>query len=224
MPVIGPLLFASNNPGKFVEASAICKPASVQLVSPQQLAAGEVPGIPVLNGAAPEVEEIAESYAGNARIKADAFQAWSRLAALADDTGLEVRALGGRPGIHSARYAGPSANGRSNIEKLLSELDQLEASGAETFSRRARFVCLLVLACGKGRYLQAEASLEGEIGREPRGGGGFGYDSVFIVQGRGLTLAQLKEACEPVKTHRILALEKMIAMLKQAPAIESPLC
>ena len=201
----GQILFASTNKGKFKEASALCAEHGLKLVSPYEVAG---------NGPVPDVDENQGTYVGNCRLKAEAFFAWSGLPSLADDTGLEVAALNGRPGVHSARYSGPDANGLKNNEKLLSELATLGAGQQKPVDRSARFVCKLVLAFGNGEYLEADGELPGSIGVDMRGGGGFGYDCVFQVDGYGRTLAQLKEKGVPVKTHRILALEKMIGMLE----------
>ena len=160
----------------------------------------------------PDVAEHADSYHGNARLKADSFFRWCGLPSLADDTGLEVDALGGRPGVHSARYAGPHGRSEDNIRKLLREISQSPSLGKK--GRRARFVCHLVLKFGDGQYVENHAELMGEIGFAPHGHGGFGYDSVFIVDGYGKTLAELKEKDLPVKTHRILALEKLLSGLR----------
>ena len=157
----------------------------------------------------PEVLESAADYAGNARLKAEAFAAWSGLAAVADDTGLEVQALGGAPGILSARFAGEQGNMKANIAKLLKEMEGQN-------NRQAFFRCVLCLVQPSVVPLTVEGILTGEIAREPRGAGGFGYDNVFVVAGCGRTLAELKEAKVEIKTHRILALEKLFAQLSQA--------
>lgn len=207
------LLFASGNAGKFTEISLVCKSFDVRALAPKDLESPSIRhelGVEP-QGPAPEVQETASTYHGNARLKADAFHAWSGLPSLADDTGLEVDALDGRPGVHSARYAGPRQNPGENIRKLLGEIN--ESDHLRQKGRRARFVCQLALKLGENRYLEAHGELMGEIGFAPKGQGGFGYDSIFIVQGFSQTLAELKEKRIHVKTHRIAALEKLLAEL-----------
>ncbi len=201
------MLFASTNKGKINEAKGVCGRMGVELVSPYELES---------SGPIPNVVEDADSYAGNCKLKADAFFVWSGLPSLADDTGLEVAALNGRPGVLSARFAGENADGPSNSRKLLHELDMLQRDGNGAVDRTARFVCTLILAFGNGKYIEANGILEGSIARQPKGEGGFGYDSVFLVKGYdNKTLAELKEENAGVKTHRILALEQIARQLAE---------
>ena len=153
----------------------------------------------------PEVEENGASYAENAALKARAFFSWCGQATLADDSGLEVAALNSGPGVHTARYAGPAASDAQNREKLLREL-------AAVSNRAACYRASLHLIESSGAVSLAEGRLDGSIAHAERGQGGFGYDPIFILAGGDKTLAELKEAGCVVKTHRILALEKLFSL------------
>ena len=134
-------------------------------------------------------EEDGATLRENALLKARAALALTGRPALADDTGLEVDALGGRPGIRAARFAGPDATYESNRRRLLAELD-----GVEPARRTARFRCVCVACLPDGRELAAEGVLEGRITTAPRGANGFGYDPLFEVEDTGRTMAELSEA------------------------------
>lgn len=155
-----------------------------------------------------EVIEDADSFLGNARLKARALVAATGDSALADDSGLVVDRLGGAPGVHSARFAGPAATDADNVDKLLRDL---EARGATTEqARRARFVCVIVLAHPDGSEVIAEGSVEGVIATEPRGSFGFGYDPVFQpLQGTGDTFAQMSPDEKNAMSHRGRALQAL---------------
>jgi XTP/dITP diphosphohydrolase len=147
----------------------------------------------------PEVEETGETLLDNARLKARALVAATGRAAIADDTGLEVAALGGAPGVHSARWAGAGASYADNVTKLL------EALGGEkgTEARRARFRTVAVAAWPGGEELVAEGAVNGWITEVPAGRGGFGYDPVFVPEeGDGRTFAELA-AEDPAAKHRL---------------------
>jgi len=193
------VLFASTNRGKFLELKAPLAAHGIDLVLPLDL------GLPT---APPQVDEDRPTYEGNARKKAQAYALWSGMPTLADDTGLEVECLGGAPGIYSARYAGPGAGSKENKLKLLKVLAK------EKKNRRARFVSTLVLHWPNGKSVEANGSLEGAIVTAERGTGGFGYDTLFEVETRGRTLAELKGAGEIVDTHRTRALSGLIAKLR----------
>jgi len=152
----------------------------------------------------PEVEETGSTLKENALLKARAAVAAVGLPALADDTGLEVDALGGEPGVRSARYAGPAATYEDNVRRLLQEL-------AGTGDRSARFKTVMVLAFPDGREMVAEGVLEGEIIDERRGTSGFGYDPVFLVDGR--TLAEIGPDEKNAVSHRAMALRALAAQL-----------
>lgn len=135
-----------------------------------------------------EVDETGQDFLTNARLKAEALVAATGMAAVADDSGLEVDALGGEPGVHSARYAGRGASYRDNVVKLLTEL-----SGSER--RTARFHTVALVRFPDGREIVAEGRVEGAITDAPRGEGGFGYDPIFVpVGGDGRTFGELSAA------------------------------
>ncbi len=147
----------------------------------------------------------------NALIKARAALALTGRPALADDTGLEVDALDGRPGLHAARYAGPGATYAANRCRLLGELGRVEPA-----RRTARFRCACVACLPGGRELSAEGVLEGRITEAPRGANGFGYDPLFEVEGTGRTLAELDEAEKNAISHRARAVRALAAQLVAA--------
>jgi XTP/dITP diphosphohydrolase len=153
-----------------------------------------------------EVEETGATFAENARIKAEAYARAFNAPALADDSGLCVDALGGRPGVHSARYAPSDAE---RIAKLLGELDGVPAEG-----RTAAFVCAMALQFPDGRVIEVEGRCPGVITEGPRGEGGFGYDPVFLVPTLGKTFAELTAAEKNTVSHRALA----TAQLREALA------
>ena len=126
---------------------------------------------------------------------------------MADDSGLEVDALGGRPGIHSARYAGEDATDHDNVDRLLAEL-------AGVKDRRARFVCVLVCVSAAGRERVARGDFEGTIAEAPRGGWGFGYDPVFIPLGKKLTVSEIPAEEKNRISHRARAAHSLLAQLR----------
>ncbi|MBI3391570.1 MAG: XTP/dITP diphosphatase [Nitrospirae bacterium] len=155
----------------------------------------------------PEVVEDQATFEGNAVKKARVVAARTGLAAVADDSGLEVDALGGAPGVFSARWAGPGADDRKNREKLLSELRSV--SGGR---RAARFVCCIALAFPDGRTETFFGRVEGTIGFEPRGENGFGYDPVFIPdgpEGHARTFAEMAGEEKDALSHRGRALRSL---------------
>jgi XTP/dITP diphosphohydrolase len=162
-------------------------------------------------------EETGATLRENALLKARAALALTGRPAIADDTGLEVDALGGRPGIHAARYAGPGATYAENRARLLAELD-----GVESARRAARFRCACVACLPDGRELVAEGVLEGRITLAPRGERGFGYDSLFEVGDLGRTMAELSDDEKNALSHRACAVHALAARLAQAlPALRS---
>ncbi len=159
----------------------------------------------------PDVDETGETLLDNARLKARALAAAVGLPALADDTGLEVAALGGAPGVHTARYAGPGATDADNVVKLLAALDGL--AGAD---RRARFATVVVAAWPDGRELAAGGAVEGRIAEAPAGAGGFGYDPVFVPdEGDGRTFAELSPDEKHALSHRGRAVRAWVARLTE---------
>ena len=149
-------------------------------------------------------EENGTTLLANARIKAQAAVALTGLPAIADDTGLEVDALGGAPGVHAARYAGPAATYADNVAKLLREL-----AGVPAVRRTARFRTVCVAAWPGGRELSAEGALEGVIVETPRGTNGFGYDPVFVPAGGTRTYAELTDAEKNAISHRARAVRAL---------------
>lgn len=148
------------------------------------------------------VRETGATFAENARLKARQISLETGYLVLAEDSGLEVEALNGAPGVRTARYAGEGATNEDNIAKLLQALDGIEA-------REARFVCVAVLHGPNRRESMTEGELKGRIARSPRGGGGFGYDPVFIPDGHRETLAELSRDVKDRISHRRRALETL---------------
>jgi XTP/dITP diphosphohydrolase len=158
----------------------------------------------------PEVEETERTFEGNAIKKANAVSSCTGMAALADDSGLEVDALGGAPGIYSARYAGAEATDKDNVAKLISELDSVSDE-----KRGARFVCVIALSLPDGHVETFSGKVEGRIGRSPAGSSGFGYDPVFYPEGRRRTFAQMSPAEKDAMSHRGRALVRLRDYLKK---------
>ncbi|HEU4516487.1 MAG TPA: RdgB/HAM1 family non-canonical purine NTP pyrophosphatase [Steroidobacteraceae bacterium] len=192
------VVIATGNPGKLREILAILDGHGLEVVPQSQL------------GIEPPVED-GDSFVANALIKARHAAARSGLPAIADDSGLEVDALGGRPGIHTARYAGPEADEEANKDKLLAELADVPAS-----RRGARYRCAMVFVRGAADAspVVAEAAWEGRIGFERRGTGGFGYDPLFVVAGRDFTAAEMPEEVKNRVSHRGLALRSLAEKMK----------
>src|SRR4051812_46049033 len=162
----------------------------------------------------PEVEETGTTLLENARLKAHALRDATGEDALADDTGLEVDALGGAPGVWSARYAGEDATYADNVHKLVAEME-----AARRNARTARFRTVLVLAGADGSELVAEGVVEGVIADAPRGNEGFGYDPVFVpAGGRGRSFAEMNLAEKQALSHRGRALRALAARLREAAA------
>jgi len=158
----------------------------------------------------PEVEETADTLEGNARLKAEAVGAATGELAVADDTGLEVNALGGRPGVYAARYAGEGATYADNVAKLLIELADVPVTG-----RTARFRTVIVALFPDGREIVAEGTVEGTITEWPAGEAGFGYDPVLAPGGGdGRTFAQMTQDEKAAVSHRGRALRSLAAQLK----------
>jgi XTP/dITP diphosphohydrolase len=187
------LVLATANPDKAAEIRAILGVAGV-VVAPRPAALGEV-------------DETGATLVENARLKAVAIREATGRAAVADDTGLEVDALGGAPGVYSARFAGEGATYAQNVAKLLERL-----GGAE--NRRARFVAVAFVSFRDGRELWEEGAVEGRIATAPRGSGGFGYDPVFVPdQGDGRTFAEMSPEEKHAFSHRGLAFRALAARL-----------
>jgi XTP/dITP diphosphohydrolase len=193
------MVLASRNGGKIREIEALLKGAGITL-----LTLNDYPSLP-------ETVEDGASFLENALKKARAVAQATGETALADDSGLEVDALGGAPGIHSARYAGEPAHDGRNIAKLLQALGAVPAP-----RRQARFRCVLVLCRPDGQYEAFEGLWPGEIAEKPSGHGGFGYDPVFYLRDLGMTVAELAPEVKNRLSHRARALEKMKERLREA--------
>lgn len=157
----------------------------------------------------PEVEEDGKTFEENAVKKARAVSSHTNMPALADDSGLEVYALGGEPGVLSARYAGENTDDRKNLEKLLDEMRSVPDG-----KRGARFACCIALALPVGKIETFTGYSEGSIGREPKGSNGFGYDPVFYPTGCKRTFAEMADVEKDALSHRGAALKKLHEYLK----------
>jgi len=185
------LVIATKNKGKIWEIRDIEILSSGDLIDP------------------PVVIEDGETFEDNARKKAIALSRHAKLPALADDSGLVVDALGGKPGVYSARYGGEGLGDAERNALLLKHMEKIPDG-----KRTARFVCVIALAMPGGDVHIAHGSVEGEISREPRGSGGFGYDPVFLIPELGKTMAELPMAEKNEISHRARALKEAKRILK----------
>lgn len=190
------LVLATRNAGKIAEIKHLLEGADIELDS--LLDHSDVA----------DVVEDGETFIDNARKKAHAAARAFNAFALADDSGLVVKALGGEPGVKSARYAGGQGDYRANNEKLLHEMDAVPDG-----RRQAAFVCVIVLAAPDGREWVAEGRCEGEIIREYRGSNGFGFDPLFYLPGENATMAELPMDRKNAISHRGRALSQMKKIL-----------
>lgn len=190
------LVIASHNKGKVAEIAELLAPFGFAVKS-----AGDL-GLP-------EPEETEDSFAGNAVLKARAAAEASGLAALADDSGLCVSALGDAPGIYSARWAGPKKDFSFAMARIERELNAKNAT-----DRSAKFVCALALALPGGNVEIFEGAVEGSVVFPPRGGNGFGYDPIFIADGMAITFGEMEPAAKHAISHRARAFEKLVAWLR----------
>ena len=190
-----PFLLGSTNPGKLREYREILQGLDLELLAPADL-----------DPMPPEPDEDARTFAENASVKARAYAAVSGLQTIADDSGLEVYALRGAPGVRSRRFFGEEASAEERNVKLLALLDGVE-------DRSARFVCVTALASPDGHVELFEGEVHGEIAEAPRGDAGFGYDPVFVIAGDGRTMAELPSEEKHRVSHRGLAGAKLRARL-----------
>ena len=185
------LLLGTRNAGKVAELRALLKGLDVELRSVDELA--DPP---------PDPPEDAATYAENAIFKARAYAQATGIATVADDSGLEVNALGGAPGVRSRRYFGEDIAPADRNQMLLALLDGVA-------DRTARFVSVIALAQPDGRVQTFDGEVRGEIAAAPRGADGFGYDPLFIIAGDGRTMAELPQAEKNAISHRGLAAAKL---------------
>jgi XTP/dITP diphosphohydrolase len=204
-----PLVFATRNAGKLIELRQLL--AGVAVLGIDEAAAR-------IGRAIPEVDEDADTFVGNATKKAREVSAATGLPALADDSGIEVDALGGAPGVWSARYAGPGAGDAANNTKLIAALTGIPAA-----RRTARFRAVLALADVAGplgdAVITAAGACDGVVLDAPRGAGGFGYDPLFLIPELGQTFAELDVTTRSDWSHRARAMQairpQLLAYLEQ---------
>lgn len=194
------LVLATRNTHKVTEMRDLLGDLPVRLVG-----AGEFPD-------APEPEETGETFAENACIKASEVAKATGQYAIADDSGICIDALDGRPGVYSARWAGPGSGAKEWIAKTLEELD-----GVPDERRTARYVCALALAAPDGSIVaESEGTFEGAIAHSQRGAGGFGYDPIFqLADGSGRTAAELSREAKDALSHRGSAVRALLPRLRE---------
>jgi len=196
------ILLASSNPGKLAEFQALAAAAI-----------GAIPKIELFPELAslPQFDESAPTFAENAAGKAAYYSRFTQLSVLADDSGLVVPALGGAPGVLSARYAGPGASDVDKIKKLLEEM-----KGKIGIARTARFVCVLAAAHGGRVFAVTSDFVQGVLLESPRGADGFGYDPIFYVSEVGKSFAELSREEKNHLSHRGKAFRRMLRALPPA--------
>ena len=187
----GRLVVASHNPGKVREIEELIRPFGLRPVS-----AGDL-GLP-------EPEETGVTFAANAILKARTAAVAAKLPALADDSGLVIPSLGGAPGVHSARWAGPDKDFAVAMIRVQREL-------GDATDRRAHFVCALALAWPDRHVEVFEGRVDGALVWPPRGARGFGYDPIFLPEGGNLTFGEMEPAAKHAVSHRALAFAKLMA-------------
>jgi XTP/dITP diphosphohydrolase len=199
-------VLASANPGKLRELASLLEPHGFELVSQAALGIGSVP-------------ETGATFLDNALLKARHASAAAQLPALADDSGIEVDALGGRPGVWSARFAHPGASDAANLARLLKELD-----GVPEPRRTARYQCVVVWvrSADDPAPLTGIGTWEGRIALAPRGSGGFGYDPAFVPAGGERTAAELSPEEKNRVSHRAQALRALVAALEACSVYSRP--
>ena len=191
------LLVATHNQGKIKEYSILLADLPLEVTSLED------------EGVTVDVEETGSTFAENAILKAKTYAEMTGLWTWADDSGLEVDALDGRPGVYSARYAGPDATDRDRYLKLIDELQHTDGV------RTARFRCVVALCTPDGRSFTREGAVEGEIIDTPRGAHGFGYDPVFWMTEHGATMAELPPEVKNQISHRGQAAQAAKTLLRE---------
>ena len=195
------LVAATNNQNKVLEFRRILAPLGFEVLSLEDI------GLKI------EIEEDADSFLGNARLKAKAVYDRCRMPALSDDSGLCVDALDGRPGVYSARYGGEGLSDAQRVDKLLEEMRDIPRE-----RRGAKFVCAICCVLGPETVLESSGECLGEIGFAPVGTGGFGYDPIFLVDGR--SYSEISGGEKDRISHRGKALRNMKELLKTCTAME----
>jgi XTP/dITP diphosphohydrolase len=190
------LLLATRNPGKLHEMRDLLSSLCLEVTSLPEL------HIDV------DIPEVGETFQQNATLKAEGYARLAKLTTLADDSGLEVAALGGEPGVHSARWAGPRATDQERISRLLERLH-----GVPPAERQAQFRSVVAVATPDGRLYTAEGIVPGLIIDQPRGRHGFGYDPVFLLPELGLTMAELPTEVKNRISHRARAVQAIRPVL-----------
>lgn len=190
------LVVASHNDGKIAEIKTLLTPLNIEVQSAKELRLADV-------------EETGKTFEENAKLKAETISLMCGMPCLADDSGLCVEALNGRPGVYSARYA-PNRDFKQGMKMLL---DELKESGSD--NRKAYFTCVLALACpNEDKVKLFEGRIDGSIAEKPKGDNGFGYDPIFIPDGYSESFAELSGEIKNSMSHRGRALEKLIKELK----------
>lgn len=200
-PRVQRVVLASSNAGKLRELASLLAPLGLELVGQSALGVASPP-------------ETGKTFLDNALLKARHAATGTGLPAVSDDSGIEVDALGGRPGVYSARYAGEGASDADNLRKLLEELRDVPEG-----KRRARYRCAIVFVrnAADAAPVLAEASWEGSIALQPRGSAGFGYDPVFVPAGQSRTAAEFAPEEKNQVSHRAKALRALIRKLGPEP-------
>ncbi|MCY7957912.1 XTP/dITP diphosphatase [Bacillus spizizenii] len=197
MIIMKEAIIATHNPGKVKEFKEILEPKGYDVKSLAEI------------GFTEEIEETGHTFEENAILKAEAVAKAVNKMVIADDSGLSIDNLGGRPGVYSARYAGEQKDDQANIAKVLSEL-----KGIEKEQRTARFRCALAVSIPGEETKTVEGHVEGYIAEEPRGEYGFGYDPIFIVKDKDKTIAELTSDEKNKISHRADALKKLSKLLE----------
>lgn len=193
------VVLASHNPHKLVEIREILQPLGIDVVLESEL------------GVAVEVEETGTTFAENAYLKAKAVMEATGLPALADDSGIAVKALGGAPGIYSARYGGdPTLDDWGRLQLLLQNTAQVPDG-----QRQAKFVAAIALVYPDGRQIAVQGEVHGELLRQPVGEGGFGYDPIFYYPPAGKSFSQLTAEEKNQVSHRARALRSLVEKLSE---------
>ncbi|MCY8495149.1 XTP/dITP diphosphatase [Bacillus inaquosorum] len=197
MIIMKEAIIATHNPGKVKEFKEILEPKGYDVKSLAEI------------GFTEEIKETGHTFEENAILKAEAVAKAVNKIVIADDSGLSIDNLGGRPGVYSARYAGEQKDDQANIDKVLSEL-----KGIEKEQRTARFRCALAVSIPGEETKTVEGHVEGYIAEEPRGEYGFGYDPIFIVKDKDKTMAELTSDEKNKISHRADALKKLAKLLE----------